>query len=316
MPNINNRVKLWRGTRANYNNLGTWDYWTEYNVKEEDGTWSKYYGTKKVVGDVGELAPVEGILSPEEFASLDASGKAQGTRWLVGSGSSYYVVEFGPESAGTYTETTKIQPLGSYSVRVKDRGLRAYELVDDELFTYDILFSSSGSPTTSQTLDEVIFEEDEGVITASIIVDEELDENSSHPVANSAIAQIISEDERITAAALNDLNQRKADKSYVDSAVSDAVDELDSTKADKTYVDDAIASAATVVVNCGSTVPVNSQSATTLATVGGTNITAKTSMATLTIIGAKLENGFNVTDGTMFDGTTNIEIVTLDCGEY
>ena len=290
MPNINNRVKLWRGTRANYNKLGTWDYWTEYNVKEANGTWTKYYGTKEVMGDSGELAPVEGILSPAEFSSLPSSGKSQGTRWLVGSGDSYYVVEFGPESGGTYTETARIQPLGAYSVRVKDRGLMAYEIVDHELITYDLLLSSTGAPTTAQTRNEVLFDESSGVTTASILVDEELDENSPYPVCNSAVTQAILEDERVTAAALNDLKSKKADK---------------------TYVDDAIASAATVVVNCGSTVPVNSSSATTLATVGDTNITAKASMTTLTIAGAN-----NLSDGITFDGTTNIEILVLDCGEY
>lgn len=134
MANINQRVKFWRGTRQKYNLLGEWDYWTEYNVRETNGTWTKYYGTKEVTGDCGELAPVEGILSVAEFQNLDDSGKTQGSRWLVGSGDSYYIVEFGPN---TGVEATKIEPLGNYSVRVKDRGLKAYQLVDGELYTYD-----------------------------------------------------------------------------------------------------------------------------------------------------------------------------------
>ena len=180
MANINNRVKLWRGTRANYNALGTWDYWTEYNVKEPNGTWTKYYGTKEVVGDSGELAPVKGILSPAEFGSLDASGKTQGSRWLVGSGDSYYVVEFGPNAS---VEAAKIQPLGSYSVRVEDRGLRAYELVDGELYTYDVLFSSGNTPTSAQTLDEINFEEENGVISGYVLLDGELDQIHHTPSA-------------------------------------------------------------------------------------------------------------------------------------
>lgn len=134
MANINQRVKFWRGTRQKYNLLGEWDYWTEYNVRETNGTWTKYYGTKEVTGDCGELAPVEGILSVAEFQNLDDSGKTQGSRWLVGSGDSYYIVEFGPNKG---VEATKIEPLGNYSVRVKDRGLKAYQLVDGELYTYD-----------------------------------------------------------------------------------------------------------------------------------------------------------------------------------
>ena len=55
----------------------------------------------------------------------------------------------------------------------------------------------------------------------------------------------------------------------------------------------------------------NSASATTMATVAGQDITGKVSMETLTIAGA---NG--LADGITFDGTTAIEILTLDCGEY
>lgn len=134
MANINNRVKLWRGTRAKYNALASYDYWTEYTVHEVDGSWKKYFGTREVTGGYGEIAAVEGILTPAEFGELDASGKTQGSRWLVGSGDSYYIVEFGPS---TDVEATKIEPLGSYSVRVKDRGLKAYQIVDGELYTYD-----------------------------------------------------------------------------------------------------------------------------------------------------------------------------------
>ena len=136
MANINNRVKLWRGTRAKYNALSSYDYWTEYTVHEADGSRKKYFGTKEVTGGYGELAAVEGILTTDEFAALDASSKTQGYRWLVGSGSSYYIVEFGPQGADD-PQSVRIEPLGSYSVRVKDRGLKAYQLVDGELYTYD-----------------------------------------------------------------------------------------------------------------------------------------------------------------------------------
>ena len=65
------------------------------------------------------------------------------------------------------------------------------------------------------------------------------------------------------------------------------------------------------VSNKSATIPVNSDSATTLATVAGTNITAKASMQSLTIAGANSK-----VDGETFDGTTNIDILVLDCGEY
>ncbi len=134
MANINNRVKLWRGTRTNYNRLGEYDYWTEYFVLEDNGVWKIYFGTKEVSQSTGELAPVKSVLTLTEFQALTDSGKTQGTRYLVGSGNVYYVVEFGPT---TGVEATKIDPLGNYSVRVENRDFHKYQLVNGELITYD-----------------------------------------------------------------------------------------------------------------------------------------------------------------------------------
>jgi len=140
MANINNRVKLWRGTRLNYDRLGEYDYWTEYFVLETNGVWKIYFGTKEVSQSTGELAPVKSVLTVAEFEALTDSEKAPGTRYLVGSGNVYYVVEFGPT---TGVEATKIDPLGNYSVRVEDRNFKRYQLMKPEgsevteLITYD-----------------------------------------------------------------------------------------------------------------------------------------------------------------------------------
>ena len=137
MANINNRVKLWRGTRANYNRMSEYDYWTEYFVLETNGVWKIYFGTKEVSQSTGELAPVKSILTVTEFENLSNSEKAQGSRYLVGSDNPsnvYYVVEFGPT---TGVEGTKIDPLGYYSVRVEDRNFKRYQLINNELITYD-----------------------------------------------------------------------------------------------------------------------------------------------------------------------------------
>ena len=69
---------------------------------------------------------------------------------------------------------------------------------------------------------------DNAISSATIDVDSELDTGSTNPIANSAITKVILEDEEITSAALNDLNDRKADKSYVDSAISSVTIEIDS----------------------------------------------------------------------------------------
>ena len=140
MANINNRVKLWRGTRTNYNRLSDYDHWTEYFVLEENGIWKIYFGTKEVSQSTGELAPVKSVLTVAEFNALTDSEKQPGARYLVGSGNVYYVVEFGPT---TGVEGTKIDPLGYYSVRVEDRNFKRYQLAKPEgsavteLMTYD-----------------------------------------------------------------------------------------------------------------------------------------------------------------------------------
>lgn len=70
------------------------------------------------------------------------------------------------------------------------------------------------------------------VTMGSIIIDSELDSASTNPVENRAITKVILEDEEAVSAAFNDLNDRKADKSYVDNAVAsitiDVDDHLDS----------------------------------------------------------------------------------------
>lgn len=65
------------------------------------------------------------------------------------------------------------------------------------------------------------------------------------------------------------------------------------------------------VTNSDATIPMSASTATTLATVGGVNITAKTSMNKLTIAGAAVNAG-----EAEFNGTSDVEITVLDCGEY
>ena len=119
---------------------------------------------------------------------------------------------------------------------------------------------------------------DEAISSATITVDGNLDSASTNPVENRVIYDAIIENEEITANALIDLDQRKADKEYVDEAVSSitftvddhldsastnpvenraifdwivndektisaAINDVNDRKADKTYVDDEIASA-------------------------------------------------------------------------
>lgn len=94
----------------------------------------------------------------------------------------------------------------------------------------------------------------------SIDVDDHMDSASTNPVQNKVLWKVIADDEKVTSAALNDLENRKADKTYVDDAVEnitiDVDDQLDSAstnpvenrvvynaleeKADADYVENAV----------------------------------------------------------------------------
>ena len=128
-------VKFWRGSRAAYNALGSsskLDYWTRYTVTEPDGSRTEYFGSKPIDSKNGELMPVIDIL-PTLPSSLNV-----GDRYLIGhdaTGSTpaeYYIVEI----AADLSEST-INPFGNRSVRVINRDLKAYVLVDGAITTYD-----------------------------------------------------------------------------------------------------------------------------------------------------------------------------------
>ena len=141
---------------------------------------------------------------------------------------------------------------------------------------------------------------DEAVSSITIDVDSELDTASTNPVENRVITQAILDNEETVAAALNDLNDRKADKEYVDEVVSSitidvdseldsastnpvenqaitnvlfdveetvaaALNDLNSRKADKDYVDEAVSSITIDVdseLDSASTNPVENQAIT------------------------------------------------------
>lgn len=124
-------VNIWRGSRESYNNLGIYDYYTRYSVKENDGTYTEYYGTCPISPNSGQLLPVIDIVEtlPSEPNSLHA-----GDRYLVGSGSTYYIVEITP-----VLDKPIITPLGTYSVKVINKNMMEYQLVNGKLRTYDIV---------------------------------------------------------------------------------------------------------------------------------------------------------------------------------
>lgn len=126
------KVNVWRGKRATYDLIEKKDYWTHYYVKEPTGIWSEYFGTIPIRQTTGQLFPVDTVVE-----SLPSNLKS-GQRFLVGRDKSeindaeYYIVEI----VEPISETIII-PLGDMSVRIKDRHLYSYQLVDGKLTTYD-----------------------------------------------------------------------------------------------------------------------------------------------------------------------------------
>ena len=128
-------VKIWRGKRTTYDELvknNATDYWTHYYVKESSGIWSEYFGNIPVKQATGQLYPVDTVVE-----SLPTN-LSTGQRFLVGrdgdsnTEAEYYVVEI----ANNLTDST-IVPLNDLSVRIKDRGLRTYQVIDKTLMTYE-----------------------------------------------------------------------------------------------------------------------------------------------------------------------------------
>lgn len=123
-------IKFWRGSRESYNKIvseGKADFWTRYSVKETDGRRVEYFGTHPVQEPTGELYPVLDVVT-----ALPATLNT-GDRYLVGNDTDgYYVVEIAANKA-----QSKIEPLGSLSVRVASNNYYKYQYVDGELKTYD-----------------------------------------------------------------------------------------------------------------------------------------------------------------------------------
>lgn len=144
MAENNHIVKFWRGTRDSYNIIagaGMLDYWTRYSVKEKSGIWTEYFGDNLLTPRPGQLLPVIDIVETVP----DASSLHNGDRYLVKyndaetSGEDYYIIEVRVSSEnGQPTSHSVVLPFDdSYTVRVKSRGYKAYQLVDGKLVTYD-----------------------------------------------------------------------------------------------------------------------------------------------------------------------------------
>lgn len=80
------------------------------------------------------------------------------------------------------------------------------------------------SASTNPVENRVIYD---ALNNVSIDVDDHMDSASTNPVENRVIWKVFHDDEKVTAAALNDLNDNKADKTYVDAAICGVTIEVD-----------------------------------------------------------------------------------------
>lgn len=145
MVKNNKIVKKWRGTRDSYNIIkqkGLLDYWTRYSVKDVNGTWTEYFGSNQVSSPSGQFLPVLDIVQslPDILNP--------GDRYLVGkdatdnTSAEYYIVTIDFDSTSSNNLSARTEPFidnGGMSVRVIKRDSMAYQLVNGEITTYDMV---------------------------------------------------------------------------------------------------------------------------------------------------------------------------------
>lgn len=136
MEETKNKIRFWRGKRESYNKIIKPDFWTRYSVLEPNGVWHEYFGTNLISTSSGALAPVLDIVDklPEAVNP--------GDRYLLKTTENgtvkYQIYEFSPiMGENGYLLSVKMTDLGDLTVRIKSKGLKAFQVVDGVLKTYD-----------------------------------------------------------------------------------------------------------------------------------------------------------------------------------
>ena len=85
MALTNNKVSFWRGTRAQYEALGSnTSPNTFYTVREEDGRWSSFYGPQMIFERSGQLMPAKELLELADFTQDVKDAMTPGrTRYII-----------------------------------------------------------------------------------------------------------------------------------------------------------------------------------------------------------------------------------------
>lgn len=145
MTNNKKIIKNWRGTREAYNNISRanlLNYWTRYSVKEANGSWTEYYGSNMISCPSGQILPVLDIV--KNLPSV----LNPGDRYLVGvdatetTSAEYYIVTIDIDTNtenGISLHTEEFVNNSGISVRVIRKKSMAYQLIDGEMTTYDLV---------------------------------------------------------------------------------------------------------------------------------------------------------------------------------
>ena len=136
MEEIKNKIRFWRGKRESYDKILKPDFWTRYSVLEPNGIWHEYFGTNLISTSTGTIAPVLDIV--ETLPEVVNPGDRYLLRTEQNGVTLYQIYEFSPiRGENGYLLSVKMTDLGDMTVRIKSRGLKAYQLVDGALKTYD-----------------------------------------------------------------------------------------------------------------------------------------------------------------------------------
>ena len=148
MATTTNKVSFWRGTRAQYNALGTnTSPNTYYTVREKDGRWSYFYGPQSIFERSGQLMPAKDCLELAEFTSEIKNAMVAGKdRYVIHDANKGMAGLTYPDDYTGYYEIEK-RADGKFGVIFLERGVsvriggrkvyKTFQVTDEGFKTYD-----------------------------------------------------------------------------------------------------------------------------------------------------------------------------------
>lgn len=159
----NDIIIFWKGSAESYATLklrGRIKPFGRYTVTSSDGTVREYLGTKLIGNsNLEQLACVDDVMSASLFTEKWNKGELTNIRLLVGDNNAFendghtlktsyepsespqwFVAEFG-DDAKTPIEAVQFE---CNTVRIKNLGLKEYQIINNKLSTYDLDWINCG----------------------------------------------------------------------------------------------------------------------------------------------------------------------------